>query len=145
MKIVEVKFITNGDYSEKNYYYITNLDLINGAIYNIVADGFYRYANPIIIINNNIASFNYTKLREITSAQLLDAPHKPDGDVENIWLNEYKGVVVVKWADGTKTKVRCQDGEEFDAEKGIALCFMKKAFNNRGCYNDIFKKYIEEI
>jgi len=26
-------------------------------------------------------------------------------------------------------------------EKGIALCFMKKFFDNRGCYNNAFRDY----
>lgn len=51
---------------------------------------------------------------------------------------------IILWDDGTKTVVKCQDGDTFDKEKGIALCFMKKSLGNRSNFNKIFKKYLEE-
>lgn len=48
---------------------------------------------------------------------------------------------IVKWQDGTKTVVKCNEGDEYDWEKGLALCVMKKVYGNTGRYNDIFKKY----
>ena len=51
---------------------------------------------------------------------------------------------IILWDDGTKTVVKCQDGDTFDKEKGIALCFMKKALDNKSNFNNIFKKYLEE-
>lgn len=51
---------------------------------------------------------------------------------------------IVKWADGTKTVVKCQNDEEYDAEKGIALCFMKKMCGNTSNYNEILKTAIAE-
>lgn len=51
---------------------------------------------------------------------------------------------IVLWDDGTKTVVKCQDGDTFDKEKGVALCFMKKSLGNRSNFNNIFKKYLEE-
>ena len=146
MKVIKVKFANS--HFDRVYYYRTQLNLIKGGVYNIVADNRTRYDNPITVIEDNV----YTKelplgisVREITSAKIVEAPPKPTGGIENIFLNKEKGTVVIRWVDGTKTKVKCQDGEDFDAEKGIALCFMKRAFHNRGCYNDVFKKYIGEV
>lgn len=51
---------------------------------------------------------------------------------------------IVLWDDGTKTVVKCQDGDAFDKEKGVALCFMKKSLGNKSNFNNIFKKYLEE-
>lgn len=51
---------------------------------------------------------------------------------------------IVYWKDGTKTIVKCQKGDTYDKEKGLALCFMKKLFKNKGNFNDIFRKYITE-
>ena len=34
---------------------------------------------------------------------------------------------IVIWEDGTKTIVKCMEGDTYDAEKGLALCYMKKA------------------
>jgi hypothetical protein len=146
MKIIKVKF-ANSHY-EKVYYYRTQLNFIKNGVYEIIADNKTCYDNYITVIEDNVSPEEIPfgiSLREITSAKIVGAPPKPTGEIENIYLNEDKGVVVIKWTDGTKTKVKCQDGEDFDAEKGIALCFMKRAFHNRGCYNDVFKKYIGEV
>lgn len=48
------------------------------------------------------------------------------------------------WSDGSKTIVKCEEGDTFDKEKGIALCFMKKINGNKGNYNNVFKKFIKE-
>lgn len=52
-------------------------------------------------------------------------------------------VTVVIWTDGTKTVVRCQDGEPYDPEKGLAMCMAKKMLGNNGNYYDIFHKYLD--
>lgn len=43
-----------------------------------------------------------------------------------------------------KTVVKCQEGDEFDPEKGLAMAIVKKAYGNKGNYNDIFKKWLPE-
>lgn len=53
-------------------------------------------------------------------------------------------VTVVIWTDGSKTIVRCQDGEPYDPEKGLAMCMAKKMLGNNGNYYDIFHKYLDE-
>lgn len=68
---------------------------------------------------------------------------------ENI-LFEIKQVIfnnpatIVFWMDGTKTVVKCQDGDEFSPETGIAMCFMKKALGNKSNFNNTFKKHIKK-
>lgn len=51
---------------------------------------------------------------------------------------------IVFWNDKTKTVVKCQDDDEWDAEKGLAMAIAKKYFGNRGRYNKEFKKWIGE-
>lgn len=74
----------------------------------------------------------------------LGAPHRetprPEKPYKIINVNKEKGAVAVKWNDNTVSVVRCQDGEPFDLEKGIALCFMKHMYDNRSCYNEVFKE-----
>ena len=54
-------------------------------------------------------------------------------------------VTVILWANGDKTTVRCQPGETYDKEKGLALAIIKHEIGgNQNCFNDIFKKWIEE-
>ena len=43
---------------------------------------------------------------------------------------------VVMWADGTKTVVKAQHGEEVDREKGLALAMAKKFYGNDKNYFD---------
>lgn len=50
---------------------------------------------------------------------------------------------IVLWSDGTKTVVKCDDRDEFDPEKGLAMAICKKHFGG-GFYNDVFKKWIPE-
>ena len=49
---------------------------------------------------------------------------------------------IVFWEDGTKTIVKCQPGDTFSKETGLALAFMKKVHNNKGNYNDLFREWI---
>lgn len=51
---------------------------------------------------------------------------------------------VVMWSDGTKTVVKCQEGDIFDPEKGLAMAISKKAFGNTGSYCDEIKKWTEK-
>lgn len=48
---------------------------------------------------------------------------------------------IVFWADGTKTVVKTQEGEDFDPEKGLAMAISKKALGNQGNYYNQFKKW----
>lgn len=51
---------------------------------------------------------------------------------------------IVVWSDNTKTIVKTQNDEPFDAEKGLALAIVKKLYGNSGSYYDLFKKYCAE-
>lgn len=51
---------------------------------------------------------------------------------------------IVMWMDGTKTIVKCQDGDTFDPEKGLAMAISKKALGNKGNYCDTFKKTLKD-
>lgn len=50
---------------------------------------------------------------------------------------------IVFWDDGSKTVVKCQPGDVFDKEKGLALAYVKRLYNNKGNFNEVFKKWIE--
>lgn len=49
---------------------------------------------------------------------------------------------IVFWSDGEKTVVQCQNGEEFDPEKGLAMAISKKIYGNNHAYYDVFKKWV---
>ena len=140
MNYVYVKF--SG--TEKNYLYKTKLNLIEGATYKIVADGVTTYASPVKICSIVSTRPNFGGvIREITTVEIVTAPPRPKANVKFI-INKEKGITVAIWKDGSKTIVKCQPGETFDAEKGIAMCFVKRTFKNRGCYNDWLREVLKE-
>jgi len=49
---------------------------------------------------------------------------------EVIYCNSEKKVTVVKWADGTETKVTCDGDDEFSPERGFKECLAIKVFGN---------------
>ena len=51
---------------------------------------------------------------------------------------------IVYWADGTRTVVKCQDGDIYDPEKGLAMAICKKALGNKGNYCEVFKQWLPE-
>lgn len=39
---------------------------------------------------------------------------------------------IIFWEDGTKTVVKCQEGDEYNAEKGVLICALKKILGMDG-------------
>ena len=63
--------------------------------------------------------------------------------IENVIFN--KPATIVFWKDGTKTVVKCQDGDDFVEEKGLAMAICKKVFGNGSGYYEEFKKWLPEF
>lgn len=52
---------------------------------------------------------------------------------------------IVIWNDNTKTVVKCGPNDYYDPEKGLALCFMKRAFkNDNNAFHKVFNKALKE-
>jgi hypothetical protein len=62
--------------------------------------------------------------------------------IKNVIFNDPATIVI--WGDGTKTVVKCQEGDEYNAELGLAMCISKKYFGNKDNFNEVFKKWIPE-
>lgn len=62
--------------------------------------------------------------------------------IKNVIFNDPATVVI--WEDGTKTVVKCQPGDTYSKETGLALCIAKKYLGNKGNFNEVFKKWIPE-
>ena len=73
----------------------------------------------------------------IDSADPKSANHLPE--IKNVKFNG--PATIVFWADGTKTVVKCRNGDNYSEEAGLAMCIVKKAFGNTSKYNDVFKKW----
>ena len=61
-------------------------------------------------------------------------------EIKNVIFNH--PATIAFWEDGTKTAVKCQDGDEFDPEKGLAMAIAKKAYGNNGNYCNKLKKWM---
>ena len=61
-------------------------------------------------------------------------------EIKNVIFND--PATIVFWEDGTKTVVKCQDGDEFDPEKGLSMAIVKKAYGNKGSYCNKLKKWL---
>ena len=68
----------------------------------------------------------------------ISSSHIPE--IKNAIFND--PATIVFWEDGTKTAVKCQDGDEFDPEKGLAMAIAKKAYGNKGSYCNKLKKWL---
>ena len=65
-----------------------------------------------------------------------------DIEITKVIFNDPATIVI--WSDGSKTVVKCQPGDTYSKELGLAMCISKKFLGNKGNFNDVFKKYIEE-
>lgn len=66
----------------------------------------------------------------------------PAFEIKNVIFND--PATVVLWEDGTKSVVKCQDGDIYNKETGLALCIAKKALGNQSNFNNVFKKWVPE-
>jgi len=49
---------------------------------------------------------------------------------------------IVLWRDGTKTVVKCKEGDQFDKWAGFSLCISKKIFGKN--FHRVFKKWCDK-
>lgn len=132
-------------YGTKNISYLFDsyLDLKVNGVYMIETNFGDKYKNPVKIISkrNREETVNNPLRLTIEFKIIVKAKEVCNFEIRNVWFNEEKGVTVVKWKDDTKTIVRCQHGEKFDKEKGLALCFMKKLHCNNSSFNEVLKHW----
>lgn len=102
---------------------------------------------PIIVTNMETSSLSYEQRIKIKLDGIIEQYSSMESGVSNIPFDMmYEKVIfnepatIVIWKDGSKTVVKCQKNDEYDPEKGLALCFMKKALGNKENFNNILKK-----
>lgn len=91
---------------------------------------------------NNGYDITFTDYNEIPLIICSQSPKQNAmNSIKKVIFND--PATIVLWSDGTKTVVKCDERDEFDPEKGLAMAICKKHFGG-GFYNDIFKKWIPE-
>ena len=103
-----------------------------------------RRKYELCIRQYNLEAKDYMKTCLLDSS--LYAYFKPNNTnlpgIKDVIFNE--PATIILWADGTKTVVKCQEGEGYDPEKGMAMAISKKALGNKGNYCEVFKKWLPE-
>ena len=64
-------------------------------------------------------------------------------EIEKVIFNDPATIII--WDDGSKTVVKCQEGDTFDKRIGLAMAICKKFFGNKSKYNEVFKKWADDF
>jgi len=83
--------------------------------------------------------FSPIQYPEVTG-YLIGSVSKKKNGIKDVIFNNPATVVI--WEDGTKTVVKCQEGDTYSEELGLAMCIAKKFFGNKGNFNEVFKKWL---
>lgn len=63
-------------------------------------------------------------------------------EIKKVHFNDPATIVI--WADGTKTVVKCGEEDIYDPQTGLLMCIAKKAYGNKGKFNDILREWMPE-
>lgn len=96
----------------------------------------FDYINPLVNVSINNEFYRSNKK---TKNELYRSNKK---EIKRVIFNEPYTIVI--WANGEKTIVKAQDGEPYDKEKGLAMCFAKYFLGNTCRYFDFFKEVCDE-
>lgn len=58
-------------------------------------------------------------------------------EIEDVKFNP--PATIVFWSDGSKTVVKCMEGDTFDKQTGLAMAICKRIFNDR--FHSEFKRW----
>ena len=83
------------------------------------------------------------------------SPRDRDDRLITVLLNDNKNysikkvifndpLTIVLWNNGDKTIVKCQEGDIYDKEKGLAMAICKYVYGNKSRYNKVFKTWLPE-
>lgn len=103
------------------------------------------------VLNKKRKAFGFGGFTQLFKKELkyAEADVKTAKEVMNTMFGvpkyEYKKIIfsgpctIILWTDGSKTIAKTSDGEVFDPEKGVAICFMKKMIGHTEA-NKILRK-----
>lgn len=94
-----------------------------------------------IIMEDKNMPFGNLVLDEIKEIKFINQLSKFDkNEIKDV--KYHNPATIVFWKDGTKTVVKCQKGDTYNPELGLAMCIIKKMCDNKGNYNDVFNKWL---
>lgn len=100
--------------------------------------------NGVIVWNDNIKkALNDAYTRSVDYQAYSQRKDMKEVTIKNVIFNP--PATIVFWSNGDKTVVKCDETEEFDPEKGMAMAISKHALGNKGSYYNEFMKYAGEF
>ena len=63
-------------------------------------------------------------------------------EIKKVIFNDPATFII--WFDGSKTVVKCGEGDVYDPEKGMAMAIAKRFLGDKGNYYEVFKKWLPE-
>lgn len=149
-------FVEYGDTNWKYYgysskYVLQTIDRLGPESKEVIRKMEERLANrvhKIIIpdVNEEENEMNYNNI----PARVTDNHMKIHAPIPIIKIPEISKVVfnnpatIVFWEDGTKTVVKCMEGQEFNEYYGVACAIMKRFFGNNSKASAFVEKFKEE-
>lgn len=102
-----------------------------------------RFSHPIARdVQDQTLYVNKPFYFEVTpkNLKIYEKPPVSGFEIEKVIFNG--PATIIKWKDGTETVVKCQRGDIFDYEKGLAMCFTKKALGNKSNFNNVLREHM---
>ena len=78
---------------------------------------------------------------DTSQIKVMPISYLAEKEIKKVIFND--PATIVFWGDGTKTVVKCQEGDTYDKELGLAMAISKKHLGNKSNFNNEFKKWIE--
>jgi len=94
-----------------------------------------------LVIRSRFSDEAYIRVSDLPKIMILNEAELPLG-LKRVIFNP--PATIALWDDGTKTVVKCGEGEAFDKEKGLAMAIAKRTNGNTGAYFDVFRKYCHD-
>ena len=85
----------------------------------------------------------FMESRNIVYSLIRETPiFNAEGSIKKVVFSGPATIVI--WNDGTKTVVKCMEGDDYDPEKGLMMCIMEKLLGGKPAVKKLFKKHIPE-
>ena len=141
------------DFCIKRIFGIDDMSDYDDAYFNVICNTIKAIRDEVMEKGERNGAIRYFAEREMRAVHSIDYNRVPPLPLiktrpmpmpkpKKIILND--PATIILWSDNTKTIVKKNSKDKkFDPEKGIALCYMKKALGNKGNYNNVFKEWIK--
>lgn len=112
---------------------MTNINCVYGDVRFYIEESKYGYFDVFV---------KPKKKRRHLKGETFSWSLHPKESIRSVIFNE--PATIVFWEDDTKTVVKCNQNEEYDPEKGLAMAIAKKYLGNQGNYYDVFRDNLKK-